>query len=816
MHARNPLKVLGLGLALVVVFAIVSFAEDGEPKTLNVNMSSPGFSPSMSYQNFGNGESVNTASGGLTVVHNSSLSLPQNMGASLNFTRVYNSKDSKDVLNGGTYVADEVFPNWGFLGPGWKMGFGRVFLRAVKNDSLNKYVAFIYYEDESGAEHRLYRIDSDGGNFAKLLNDNWDYSDIIKNDFPDDSKWYRSRDGSFIFAKFTNPLPTDLSRSYWTIFYPDGSKIICGGANTGGEYNSFVMPLKSAYSSLCRNVGSNGWYATRIIDKVGNTPIQIDYRGYDQSTQPYAGSISKVTDQFGRETSFEVWADGPANTADTFYMKGLLKDIIYPDGNIDHYEYTPSAILYYGLLNSVMVHKLQDPEGLQTLYKYQQKGSFLEKAYLNKIYYPTGAVSEYLYMHVDDVVINNGGTVCVRPKGDVIQEKILHLEDNNKLHWKWIRPDNAVGPTLTSINDVGFPVRTIDPFGVEEVHCFTGSDFDDAGNEYYVIRFKPGITPDANAIKLPENYSAKISFIQKKYWDYNYTSDGIFPKKITEKDYSGGVAVTKTTRRESYDSWGHYNRTIVYQGETDAPPASTSYKEVMTSYKLDKIPSYGTPTESLIYDLTRLDVSYRGGMEKTGTSLVGAYRAEKRLYHTDNLLLQEIREYYDIQSTITKDAYGKPIISSSKYKSTTAEYDDGNPTSITFSNVGTTGSSNTYSQNLTWNFGTLQKVGWTGFSYNEFDRTIDEETGRVTAERDQNDIETSFDYDALGRIVEINPEGAEVPTYIDYPTTSITKESETWTVGKAIKYYRGNGSMPSSGMPLETIPSLYSENDIFN
>jgi YD repeat-containing protein len=41
--------------------------------------------------------------------------------------------------------------------------------------------------------------------------------------------------------------------------------------------------------------------------------------------------------------------------------------------------------------------------------------------------------------------------------------------------------------------------------------------------------------------------------------------------------------------------------------------------------------------------------------------------------------------------------------------------------------------------------------------------------GRIISETDSNNLTTSFNYDALGRITQITPPGGEVPTYIDYP-----------------------------------------------
>jgi hypothetical protein len=482
------------------------------------------------------------------------------------------------------------------------------------------------------------------------------------------------------------------------VFFSDGTRKILGGTN------AFVLPLRSTLQdadlkAFCRNEKTNGWYCTQIIDKAENT-ITITYREYDPPNKPYAGSILSITDQFNRITNFNIWTEGPDNTSQNFYEKGLLKEIVYPDGSKDTFTYTvdPKAYVptpFYGTINSVMLWKVKDPMDLETLYDYQEwtLQSGLSRAYLNKIFYPTGAVAEFVHEHIDEV---SGNTV--RPKGDVVKERKLYV-GTNVLIWSWDRKtyQNAIGPRLEgeSVFDVGFPVVTKDPYGIQEVHCFKGSDINDCGAEYYVFRLKPGVILSEeelkNLIQNPETQpgtpKAEISFIQKKYWRVpaNNPRDGIFLKRVIEKDSSGTTLVVKTTKRQEYDGWGHFGRTTFYQGEEDNP--SGDYKEIVNSNYLDGFkPNYQSPSESLTYNLTLLDTISRGGM--------GTYKYEKRFYSGTGFLT-EIREY-----TSTTSQTGD-------YRSTSVSYDSsGNPQTITYSN--SNGLGGNFTQNLTWEGGVLK------------------------------------------------------------------------------------------------------------
>jgi hypothetical protein len=257
-------------------------------EVMSVAQNMPGFKASSVYENFGNGESVNAFNGGLTVAHPSSISLPQNMGGMVRLTFAYNSKHMDDIY---AFGGDEA-PGWtgidkphGVLGFGWTLSLGRVLARTMQHeiygsDPLHPTYetrVFYYYQDETGAEHKLYR-DSAMENWGNAATE-------------PSTSWYFTNDGSYIRAKY------DISVHQWTIYFPNGSKSIAGGA----ENVSFIRPVVSGY--MTTNPYTNGWYVTKIIDRAGNFTT-ITYNAYDATMQPYAGAINTINDQFGRTISF--------------------------------------------------------------------------------------------------------------------------------------------------------------------------------------------------------------------------------------------------------------------------------------------------------------------------------------------------------------------------------------------------------------------------------------------------------------------------------------------------------------------------------
>ncbi len=259
----------------------------------------PGFKSVSSFAEFSKGESVNDLSGGLTVTHASAVALPERLGWTLRPVRVYNSKTLDDAYDLGWS------PNWdpndklsGVLGLGWHLGFGRISVRLAQHEvygSPGTYETriFYFYEDESGTERRLYR----GGAMENWASDATEPADA-------NGAWYYTNDGSYIRARYVAG-----TSHRWTLYFPDGSvREAQGTANNALDATnvpSFVPYVSGGTGTnrFVKNPHQHGWYVTKITDRAGNQTT-LAYNAFNATSQPYGGSLSAITDPFGRTIAF--------------------------------------------------------------------------------------------------------------------------------------------------------------------------------------------------------------------------------------------------------------------------------------------------------------------------------------------------------------------------------------------------------------------------------------------------------------------------------------------------------------------------------
>ena len=129
---------------------------------MSVASEQPGFKAAQRYSDLGNGEVVSPFGGGLIVTHASTIRLPEPAGGSLGILRVYNSKTA-DVAYADGWDAERIDKPYGVLGVNWTLSFGKVFVRLNQHhiygggpNDFETRVSY-FYQDESGAEHRLFR-----------------------------------------------------------------------------------------------------------------------------------------------------------------------------------------------------------------------------------------------------------------------------------------------------------------------------------------------------------------------------------------------------------------------------------------------------------------------------------------------------------------------------------------------------------------------------------------------------------------------------------------------------------------------------------
>jgi len=826
----------------ILAFALVGAGVPASEEVQAVAQNMPGFKAQMQYQDLGNGESVNLANGGLIVSHASAIHLPGNMGSDLRPVQVYNSKS---VVDGFDDIVCPVYADqdYGPLGYGWHLGFGRVLMRherkftgEIGGGSGGYQCAdffYYYYEDESGAQHHLYPI----GGFT--------YTEATHSPAP---VWYVTNDGSYIRAKYQSSI------AQWVLYFPDGSVRRAGDpAKNGlvepdlawGTWAPQVPP-----EPTIRNPISHGWYVTAIEDRAHNVTT-IAYKAYDATGQagtPLGGSIDYIEDCFHRRITFSYGVEDPVPGA-----AFLLHQISQATGettsrwetfSYDQAEATNSCeSRIWPILSGV-----EDPASLKTLYTYKDplapEGTF--RPYLLSIHYPTGAVSTYeigqyrfkklrfwTRHRVEEPLLQEGTgwgvlshTVKSRPEVGA---------SDNQLTWVWKRSIFARLCLMSLDSSYDFPVHplvTVDPLGTEEVHYFSADD-DPAsdlppGMEILTTRRRPG-APALDPLVLnnpPDNlppidiWDQVVSWTHKRYesgdylWSGNYRGDthrcydvgwpepygmlarfgNIRPYDViqAERGLGGAELWKKESLSTSWDGFGEYRRTEV-KDLSPQPSAQTHYNGFVYAYP-EEIPAFspsGWTDLPLKYQTDLKTSSYSGAFAGSGQGY--QHRVVQFTRDADTGLVTGQRFLRNVQTNPTSPTTsGSDKILAITYTNTLTPdgtTNRGNISTLLYSGGDSTA---TYQFDFAWDHGMVSQMLRAGSPYGvEFTRAIDPFVSRIVSNTDPNSLVTSFAFDDLDRLTSITPPGGEYHTVIAYPYDATTAEGETWTTSHDILFYRG-------------------------
>lgn len=832
-------------------------------ETMDVIQNAPGFKATMAYQNLGNGESINLASGGLTVTHPCAVSLPQNMGGVIQPVRVYNSKGAGA---NGTISNNQDNP-YGIMGMNWTLTFGQVFLGLqnvlTSGGNANMTRAQYSYRDESGAVHQLFldsTVEAYLGSSTK----------------PNSNLGYYTNDGSYIRAKYTAPgggWPT--SGGSWTIYFPDGSTRIAGGVS-----GSFVAPDPQApvlngdgttYIPGLKNGHTCGWYVNNVTDRAGNT-FNISYLTPSTtypSVPPYAGSINTITDLWGRTVTFGYFAPGD-------FKNGLLQTITGA-GMTESYNYDQKVFSGYNNQSLPVLAMVTlppsglTPASLQIAYGYNSTTS-VPYPYLALIAYPTGAVSLYSYATYEYFQCywkaNPNQYDCTSSEGDAVRTRTLMLHPlnpsaanpfpldmgsmTNSLIWTYKR-DWPTPATYLSRNAKSIPVVVIDPMGTQEAHFFSADDSPTQpivlGREMAVIRLKPGVTfdptgtyPYADTVyETDKRYASSDYYIPgtatfvgdtKRCWADQAMGPDVVPYgntrvwQVTESEYNAGNSTpiwTRITQSSVWDGFGHYCVTqTAGTGLTDTRYTAAVYTKpgaIGTAYRLDLLTrSYsggGTAQAGMAAISPGLPTNPPEDPPPPATTAFGAtgqFSAVNNSYDA-NGLLQTKTAYTTVQGSFTVDFSAPQITLSAPTGTptvtTTLGYTSGNITSATYAGGDSIAS---YGLTYGWDHGIGVFMKWNSVAYKEVERTLDTSYyTRIMSQKGPDLLATTYSYYTDGRLKGITPPGGEYSVLVDYPTggaasykPSWSTQPFNWTVGHRVKYYKGTTAAGLT-MPALTI-----------
>ncbi len=822
---------------------------------MKIASSAPGFSPGSVYERLGQGEVVAPFHGGLTVTHASALGLPENLGGALRPVRVYNSKTLEDAfLDDVPSIKSYTDVPHGALGTGWHLGYGRVLLRLTlhtltKEDTSQPITRPLwYYQDESGAEHRLFR----GGRVENWAGPGSEPA----------ADWYFTNDGSYIRAYY------DGAAHLWRLYFPDGSSRLAGGATAGAfipaEAHRVVPPPGMVpWWDYVTNPAANGWYVTRITDRAGNA-VQVAYNTYQNDPagadyQPYGGAIASLTDSFGRAITFEYYpATDPA-------APGLLSTITCA-GRTERFSYTQVQWTRPGqLVGTTGVYptlaRVTDPAGLETVYGYTEytRADGILRGLLTAVHYPTGAVSQYAYVSYPFPVPHPtesdpmgsitwfglavaSRTVLVAPEGAPAGTP----RNRYTVTWDRSQPHGRYLDTYMIAHYVQ-PVVETDPLGTRSVRFFVANSLPNSsffkgspidlppGTEVMTLRLRPGSTFAFN----PANPTLDAVTMEIKRWQWG---DAVVNGAVlgdahqcmeNDPDHWGGARVVfygnlrvrrteseefapppgplpvaapfygwrRVTENSLWDGFGHYllARTSGTPEIGQQPPPGLGQPRVpghsrisASSYDLKTdIPATGPP---VVYQLDRavLAFSGEGDLLPSGLGATGQFRAVASGYDAATGLLVSQVAYRLVQSGFAFDpatlALGAPAADAGD-KALQIGYDGSGNVVRLFYSGGDGG--NAYGFHFAWDHAGVSRMSRDGVTYDEFTRAIDPATSLIASQTDSNGFTTAFAYDALERLTAIRPPLPEHPTLVAYPNDTTTAAGETWATGHDILFYRG-------------------------
>ncbi len=815
---------------------------------MQIAQQAPGVAASSSYENMGNNEAVDTLSGNLNVTHGSRVGFPLNGGGALRPVRVYNTKDAADAYWEGVHYADFTDLWNGPLGVGWTLSYGRVFVRLEEHHVFNSGTPgsyetreFYFYQDGTGAEHRLYPINTDSNNR------NWQGAAVEPRE-----KWYFTADGSYLRARYCS------HDHKWFLYFPDGSvREAPGNLNNGasGSIPSFVPPEQGGTGTALyvKNPHQHGWYVTKVTDRAGNV-VNVTYNAYDASTQPYGGSIATVYDDSGTPRTITFAYDATTHLLTGITYGSKTEGFAYGTLNWK----PPGATTAIG---SPFLYSAQDAAGMQTLYRYTvtpDTGDFPMRAVLSAIYYPTGAVSRYEYAVYNYISsrwpLNPNQSEIESLPGLGVSAHTLEsrapnapTETLNVLTWTWNRaftphPWSADYPYELQ------PVATRDPLGTETVHYFSspgaGHAEQPGGLEVFTVRRKPG----APAYTQPpysvgggdqeqELYAYAVASAKRRwaFGDLGTTGDAHLCFEDWENGTQSGLRVvnnpngrvawtldqerngnsgggpgymnqplwSRETASYGWDGYGHYSL-----AKTAGTPDPGRLRLAASKYDVWSGYNPSVPDEAIVYQLDHAVLGYEGEGSYSRdpspphlTTLAGKFRVTVNAYEaTARGMLAAQRVYKEAETTVTfeedtANSLSAPAASQtgSKYLEISRDAATGNIVQLDYSGGDTAG---TYRIGFAWDKGMVAKM-WRRLDASyytaadpEWTRTIDD-YGRITGQTDANGVAVSFTYDLLDRVTVLAPAGLEYATYAVYPTDTTTRDTLTWTTAHHILTYRG-------------------------
>ncbi len=729
----------------------------------------------------GGGAAVSSFNGNLLIRVPASTQLPQDGRLpALGFGLTYNSKKVQLLSVNGSGIQ---LTGKSWVGLGWTGHLGRIFRTSRYSSVSNDYSGFVTsFEFPDGS----------------LLQ----FEPEVKNAHPDvQIQYLRDCTGQ------VPPPPCnicDSNQHYDAACCDDVRNGVAECAGRGGDlvehYDvSFpdgtvyrlekIIPYDYAANQWIRNSDRAGYYTTKIRDAFGNA-ISISYAA---STDPFPEAITRIHSVQDSTAASDIVltrciANDPDSTRCPFGTEGMLKDIqsasfkgarsaaqtttvqmsynllsTYPGGATFEVPWTQ-----FPTLSGITVVGSNQEVGGSTLFNYQDG----PKTYplIDRIRTALGAVFQFDYgtwrsgsrgTYAVDRVIAGVTKETTFPEG-------LGANDDptgrSHFEWHWSRDLSATtcSPTTTGgTNDfeVIAPDNRRTMFTVQGDHCgqkLRRNDLSAFGVPGYVRLYQgnPGVPlrtrssffsslttdPDGEVIK-PISQGGTTSFDDDKdvCFETPSSSTNLPPRVIDVKNYA----------RDGGSNW---QQTVL---------TSNAYMPFLTSTTVAT-----QVTQTTFADLTACPHFLRGfpSGQAIEEGLGQLSRAEESFQWDCSGQLTQSDITDEWKTSVTQDAPSSvPAIQApdtDDLEKTYAYFSNGNLQRVTATKSGGyPGATHDYTTTSTWDKGQIATQSSPDITaYNLLDVTPDV-GGQVWKRRDPNGLEATYDYDALGRLTEVDPPG---------------------------------------------------------
>ncbi len=820
-----PVKHRSRRPAITALFLLVALgfgaAAAGLPTTGTVEfdaLDEANISPGPGDQSVGLGELVSLFNGNLFLSQESSPAVPVPDGAVARLARSYNSHNVRlyeiDVDGGGT---ESYLSGQGWAGLGWTVHLGRIFMPARYNPggafNYDRSAFYRYFESATGQRLRVTPFQSA---FPHNIFVQW--VSPIYDDCPGSSCVFDPA-GICCNNSSGDPVPgfcdqpctcgcppaVLVSEGYYRAWMPDGTLLIL---------DHEVQP-DTTTDGWVKNLSRAGFYTTYMRDVHGRI-IRIEY---DENNANFPEAIKRVLydpdpNVADDETELIVAeACAASDVPSRCPVEGMLKTVRASGFKGDNpsplqveYQYyysTKSVTDATGTSNIPVLTKVELPEvdgtpAGEVLYSYGtdmslEPGTGIYGPMLTRVSHPTGAVVEIKYGTWDAGSREVGSTTVDRSHVGV--EKVTVFPDGltatpssaPRYSTTWTREFTLPDCDDPEENRASTFVTTA-PDGRQVATEYNGHPCNDPAADWGAFgTVKSNVVYDTDGTSpfrtvehgwdyetdpdTGEEIRAIRSFVETTYHDDEGTCFGAGGD-------GGGPRKMRVTNEDRND-WNQWRLSYV---TGDYLP--TNYRRLTyTNFHSPDNPVFsGCSTDDHIvgtFDERFVEEGIAGDSTKT-------QRFEETMEFDclGRLTSTRMRPQWENKTT----TLGQPVVANE------ASADGDLITSRVFgtgiypesSQILIEGDLSTYGSDITWTYGQVDSIAPTGVTYDTTDLVFDE-SGLVKQSNDPNLLATKYSYDALGRLITVDPPGTTehsteyvFPSLNEVRTIAPPSSSDTW------------------------------------